>query len=162
ACALPANQHGQRGDSPRRFGVPGRTGGAGHAPVRGPARDRVAVACRRASGDRGEGRAGAERGFGFTLNAALPGGGRCRDRKGTAESASWRRCRQCFDMAWPRRAEVGAKPKSPGASRGSPLCLGYARIRVRGRILLLTKRDQRLELVTARFAFPKMPNAVPV
>src|SRR5215471_6122331 len=65
-------------------------------------------------------------------------------------------------MARPRRVEVGVKPKSPGASRGSLLCLGYARIRVRGQILLRRKRDQRLELVTARFAFPQMPNAVPV
>jgi hypothetical protein len=46
ACALPSDQHGQRGDPSRCVGISGRAAGAAHAPLRGPACNRVAIAGR--------------------------------------------------------------------------------------------------------------------
>src|SRR5712692_9694272 len=70
ARALPANQYGQCRDASRRAGIPGRAGGAAHAAVRGPARDRAAIAGRRTSGTRAEGRSAAgSRAFAFVLTA---------------------------------------------------------------------------------------------
>src|SRR5262249_61155028 len=66
-CSFQANQYGQCRDASRRVGIPGRAGGAGHAPVRGSVRNRVAVAGRGASGDLGESGAGNSRSFRFAL-----------------------------------------------------------------------------------------------
>src|SRR5262245_14794556 len=69
ARALPANQHGQRRDPSRRVGIPGRAGSAAHAPLRGPARDGVAIADCRTSCVRGGGsEARDSRAFTFGLN----------------------------------------------------------------------------------------------
>src|SRR5258708_1809820 len=59
ARPLPADQHGQRRDASRRAGIPGWAGGAAHAPVRGPARDRAAIAGQCTPGDDGAGGRGA-------------------------------------------------------------------------------------------------------
>src|SRR5262249_8295909 len=69
ARTLPANQHAQPRDPSRCFGVPGRAGGAGHAPVPGSACDCVAIADRRTSCSRGKGiEARGSRAFAFGLN----------------------------------------------------------------------------------------------
>ncbi len=63
-----ANQHGQRRDPSRRAGIPGWAGGAGHAPVRGSARHRAAIARCRPPRSQGEaGNAGGSRAFSFVL-----------------------------------------------------------------------------------------------
>src|SRR4030095_11237630 len=72
------------------------TGGAGHAPVRGSARDCVAVADRRTSCGRGEARG--SRAFAFGLSGDItrdrepPAHGGLRDREPPAHGGSFRYC----------------------------------------------------------------------
>src|SRR6516162_11946291 len=70
ARTLPADQLGPFRVSSRCIGIPGWTGGATHPPVRGPARDRLAIAGHRAScGREGASKIRSSRSLAFGLNA---------------------------------------------------------------------------------------------